>query len=392
MKKLVAIAVVLHLAITFIPIRIEAQQEDYHSYDSMKSELSALTEQHPDIISVFSIGTTYKERDILAVKISDNPNVDEPDEQDVLYMGAHHGNEKTSYEVLIYFINYLAEKYTEESEEGNRVRWVVNNRELYIVPMVNPDGVDADTRKNTEPNYMPGPMHTPYPNCYGVDLNRNYDYMWGRIYPGTDSANPYSDQYQGEAPFSEKETQATRDFASAHDFVISLSYHTYGELILYPWGYTSEPPDDEDLFVSIGNNISAINGYEAMQAYDLYPTSGDSDDWLYGEKGVLAFTIELGSGEDGHSPPMDRVLDISRTHVLVNLYVAEITADPRGTHIIQGELLKKPQEAIFEATPATFAIMGITMLTIFGITYGGLFKCIRIAIKAERKKYGAMEE
>jgi len=400
MKQAFALIIIICFSLSLLPpapavngqahYTTEAERQGtYHSYESMTSELEGLAKKHSDIVSMFSIGTTYEGREIWVMKISDNPNTDESDEPDVLYMGAHHGNERPSYEVLIYFVNHVVEKYYENSKEGNRVRYVVNNREMYIVPMINPDGADADERKNREPNYMPGPMHTPYPDCYGVDLNRNYGYMWGIFPYPANSANPYSDEYEGEAPFSEKETQAVRDFAGSHDFVLSLSYHTYSELILYPWGCTTQPTEDDELFRGIANGISSINGYDVMQASDLYLTSGDADDWLYGEKGVLAFTIELGKE---HSPEYDEVLNISETHVGVNLYVAEIADNPGEEWVLREEEISEKAEGIFEDTPTSFAMMAVMIVAIFGITYGGLFKCFRIVIKSERKKHGDMEK
>lgn len=393
MRKLLTLFIAIFLTSIFVSVRVEAQ--GYHSYDSMNLELEELEERYPDIVSVFKIGTTYEERDILVVKISDNPNTDEAQEPEILYLGAHHGNEKPSYEVLIYFINYLVENYYKGGEEGNRVRWVVNNRELYIIPMVNPDGVEADQRKNREPNY--GPLGNPLPNCYGVDLNRNYGYKWDLFYDpeyrvhylGTTSNDPYSDQYRGEEAFSEAETKAIRDFVTEHDFVLALTYHTYGEYILYPWGYTDEPPPEEELFISIGNNISRINGYRLAQGSELYWTLGDATDWLYGEKNVLAYTIELGKE---HSPPIEEVINISKTHVLVNLYIAEIAGDPSGEWVIKGEAMPERVSAIFEPSLQATLIMAFTMLAIYGIVYLGLFKCIRIALRAERRKHGSMEE
>ncbi len=407
MKKVFTFIIIICFLLPFQPAPVvngethytmrAEQQSAYHSYESMTAELGEIVENHSDIVSMFSIETTYEGRDIWAVKISDNPNLDEADEPDVLYMGAHHGNEKPSYEVLIYFINYVVGKYYEVGDEGNRVRYVVNNRELYIVPMVNPDGVEANKRKSQEPNY--GPLGNPLPDIgvgdpVGVDLNRNYDYMWNIIYPPSDTANPYSNTYQGESAFCELETQAVRDFVNNHDFVLSLSYHTYSELILYPWGYinnTINPPEDEELFIDIANGISAINGYEVMQASELYLTSGDACDWLYGEKGSLAFTIELGKE---HSPEYGEVLNISRTHVGVNLYIAEIADNPEGEWIIRGEKPKEDKGSIFDDTLGSFAAMSAMMMIMFGVVWGGLAKCIGIAVKSEKMKvkHGKMEK
>ncbi|MBU2565481.1 MAG: zinc carboxypeptidase [Candidatus Thermoplasmatota archaeon] len=403
MKQVFALIIIICFLLPFQPapavngqahyISEAKEQSTYHSYASMTTELTGLAESHSDIVSMFSIGTTYEGRKLWVIKLSDNPDIDESDEPDVLYMGAHHGNEKPSYEVLIYFINYVTEKYYENSNEGSRVRYVVNNRELYIVPMVNPDGVEANKRKSQEPNY--GPLGNPLPDIgigdpVGVDLNRNYDYMWGMVYPA-DSANPYSNTYQGESAFCELETQAVRDFVGSHDFVLSLSYHTYSELILYPWGYTPQPTDDDELFRGIANGISAINDYEVMQASELYMTSGDACDWLYGEKVSLAFTIELGKE---HSPPIEEVLNISKTHVLVNLYIAEIADNPGGEWVIREEKAKEDKGSIFDDTLGSFAAMSAMMMIMFGVVWGGLAKCISIAVKSEKMKvkHGKMEK
>lgn len=408
----------LGLIIGSVPIPVTFGTADsetdssYHTYDEMSAKLSRLANEHPDIISLFSIGKSYENRDIWAVKLSDNVMTDE-DEPEVLLMGAHHGNERPSYEVLIYFIRWVAESYdrpnTDDDRDGefgedpidgvdndgdgaidedpsqDRVRWVVNNREIYIVPMVNPDGVEAGTRKSREPNY--GPLGRPLPdvgvgNPVGVDLNRNYDYMWGIMYPPADTTNPYSNTYQGETAFCEKETQALRDFVNAHEFVLSLSYHTYGGMVLYPWGYTYEDTDDEELFVHVANGIAAIDGYDVMQACDLYLTSGDACDWQYGVKDILAYTIELDAG--GHTPDDPALVEaMARTHVGVNLFIAEVAAEPSGEWLIRGEALSADKDVQL----GNIGVMLFFMALIFGIVYIGFGKALHLALKAERKKY-----
>ena len=108
--------------------------------------------------------------------------------------------------------------------------------------MVNPDGVEAGTRKNHAPNY--GSFgNFPFLTSYGVDLNRNYDYRWDnwfkepwKYWTSTNQINTKKSIYRGEQPFCENESRAIRDFVNQHNFVASLSYHTFGEYILYPWG------------------------------------------------------------------------------------------------------------------------------------------------------------
>jgi carboxypeptidase T len=205
--------------------------------------------------------------------------------------------------------------------------------------MVNPDGVEFDWRKNRAPNY--GSFGTSSQiTSYGVDLNRNYDYLWNLPfllplnYMLPIIINDQSWNYRGEHGFSENETQAVRDFVVSQDNIkISLSYHTYSEIMLYPWTHSSMDVPDEDLFISIGENMSQINKYELLthgwsgRSY-IIPrfagTIGSSENWLYGTQGIIAFTMELCKTRAPTDPV--EVLDYCMKHVGVNLYVAERAA------------------------------------------------------------------
>ena len=294
----------------------------YHSYDEMTTLLKGLAVNHSDIMSLTSIGKTYEGRDIWMVKLSDFVGEDE-DEPEVLFMGAHHGNEKPSYEVLIFFIQFIVDNYENGPVD---VREAINNTELFIIPMVNPDGVEAGTRKNCAPNHGPFGLQKEVTSI-GVDLNRNYGYRWflyflcpWRFYMTTSLADR-SNAYRGEYPFCENETQAIKSFIETHHITISLSYHTSGELVLYPWGYTKNPPKDKPVFVSIGENISKLDNYTLTQSINLYPTIGDDCDWGYGHHGIFCYTIELGT-VDATSDPQD-LLEMCTAHVNVNLYVCQ---------------------------------------------------------------------
>lgn len=336
---------------------------EYYTYPKMTSLLHNLSENHSDIMTLSSLGKTYEGRDIWMVKLSDNPSVDE-DEPGVLLMGAHHGNEKPSYEVLIYFINYVLERYSmeETDDDGDgqinediidgfdndndgkidedpseeRVRNAVDNTQIYIIPMVNPDGVSYNWRKNREPNYGADGTNDEI-TSYGVDLNRNYGYMWNIVYLFPNNyfleyiTNEETWVYRGEEPFSEKETQAVKSFVETHDVSISLSYHDYGEFMLFPWMHTSRRTPHETLFRSIGENMSKINKYD-LRIYGQYGereylipryqgTPGSSENWLYGEHEILSFTMELCKHRPERYEPY--VLDACWKHVGVNLYVCE---------------------------------------------------------------------
>jgi carboxypeptidase T len=295
----------------------------YHTYAEMTSLLQNLAATYPTIMSLFSIGKTYEGRDLWMVKISDNVNAQE-NEPEILFMGTHHGNEKPGYEVCLYFIQYLVDHYQNDSTP--EVRNVINTTQIYILPMVNPDGVEVNTRKNLEPNHGFFGLRT-IVTSHGVDLNRNYGYRWfflflfPKIYSSSTSFFDVSEVYHGPYPFSENETQAIKHFVDTHNITLSITYHTYGQLVLYPWGYTLLPPKDKSVFVSIGENITRFDNYTLAQAIMLYPTLGDACDWMYGTHGVLAFTIELGTSYAPSDPSALRELCV--THAAVNLYVCQ---------------------------------------------------------------------
>jgi carboxypeptidase T len=374
-KYAVAIFLSFILIITIIPNGISTNSNEiyrgvnvnlpyeYYNYTTMTELLNQLVLDNSEIMSLTSIGKTYEGRDIWMVKLSDNVNVEE-DEPGVMLMGAHHGDERPGYEVPIYFIKHVCEFYfkdnTDDDNDGlvnediidgidndndglldedpseDRVREVLEKTEIYIIPMVNPDGVEYGWRKNTEPNYGPDGNNDEV-TSYGVDLNRNYGYAWyyPDIFPDKYYyeyiSNDNSWVYRGEEAFSEIETQSIKNFVETHDIDISLSYHDYGEWMIFPWMHSSRHVPHEALFRSIGYNMSRINKYE-LKIYgqygereylipQLFGTPGSSENWLYGEHEIIAYTIELCS----HRPEfnVNRLLDALYNHVGVNLYVCE---------------------------------------------------------------------
>lgn len=337
---------------------INTSSYHYFTYQEMTEFLQNLEENHSDIMQLVSIGKTFEGRDIWMVKISDNVNEKE-DEPGVLFMGAHHGNEKASFEVLIYFIRHILDNYDKENTDDDgdnltnedpidgidndndgeidedpsedRVREAVDNTQIFVIPMVSPDGVEANSRKNRAPNYGPFGKSDEI-TSYGVNLNRNYDDHWFLYYIFPTSyhllINTFdsSFNYRGPHPFSENETKAVRDFVSEQDIRISLSFHSFSEVIIYPWMHTSRKAPDEELFISIGENMSRINGYYLYKGRDyIIPkyggTLGSSENWLYREQGIISFTMEL-CREYAPSNP-DDILSACYDHVGVNLYICE---------------------------------------------------------------------
>jgi len=335
----------------------------YYTYQEMTDKLHVLENEYPDIMKLESIGTTYQGRDIWMVKLSDNVDQNE-NEPGVLLMGAHHGDEKPSFEVIIFFIEHMVKNYSkintdddgdgqinedpidgidndsdgqlDEDPSEERVREVINNTQIFCIPMVNPDGVEANTRKNCAPNYGPYGQSDVI-TSYGVDLNRNYGYRW--FLPFIFKENYYfewliddsSGIYRGERPFSENESQAVKNFAETYNISISLSYHDYGEWMIFPWMHSSRWVPHERLFRSIGENMSRINKYE-LKIYGQYGTQeyiiprycgtiGSSENWLYGRQRIIAYTVELCPYRAPNNPTI--VYSACYRHVGVNLYICE---------------------------------------------------------------------
>lgn len=270
----------------------------YHNYAEMIAEIQQVTAAHPDLVSAFTIGQSYEGRELWAAKISDNVSVDE-DEPEVLFLGLHHAREHLTVEMTLFILNLLAGQYGSDSQ----ITDLVNSREVFIVFDVNPDGGEYDIatgsyrswRKNRQPN-----VGSSY---IGTDLNRNYGYKWGCC--GGSSSFPSSDTYRGSAAFSAPETTRVRDFINSRvvggvqQIKTSISFHTYAELILWPYGYTyTDIPsdmsqDDHSVFVTMGQSMASTNNYTPQQSSDLYITDGSYEDWAYGTHKIFNFTFEM---------------------------------------------------------------------------------------------------
>jgi len=285
------------LAPAILTAENRADNGAYHSYAELETDMLALQQKYPAIVKVFVIGSSVEHRNIYAMKVSRNVAVDE-DKPEVLFLGGHHAREWISVEVPFLLGKYLAENYAADPS----VRRLVDQSEIWVVPLVNPDGleysisVDRTWRKNRR-------------DCgqgnYGVDLNRNYGYQWGIDNAGS-SPNPASEVYRGAAAFSEQETQAVRDLFLRKKFSGVISFHSASPMILYPWGYTKLSSDKEielrDLAAELSAKMLPINGrlYEYLQSGSAsYVNNGDLMDWTFATAGMPSFTVEL--------PPIDEL-------------------------------------------------------------------------------------
>jgi carboxypeptidase T len=269
----------------------------YTTYAELTSMLRNYETRFPNLIRIESIGKSNEGRDIWAVKISDNVTMDE-DEPAIFFNAMHHAREVMTTEVAIDMIDQLTSKYR---SDAGVTRWVDGN-EIWVVPMVNPDGnnkvwtSNSMWRKNTREGH-------------GVDINRNYPYAWGSC--GGSSGSTYSDTYRGPSAASEPETQAVMGLVSRVQPVISVSYHSYSEIVIYPYGCDGERADAREVVEGLGQQLAATlikdagsGTYEAGTSWELlYAVDGGDIDWYHNAHGVLPYVIEVNSGSQGFQPP-----------------------------------------------------------------------------------------
>jgi carboxypeptidase T len=299
----------------------------YFTWEEMLDILDAMRAEYPQLISAKEvIGTSHEGRPIHFVRISNAPDVDQ-DKPEVLYDALHHSREPASLSQLITFMWYLLEGYGSDPE----VTYIVDHMELYFVPCINPDGYVFNAMNFPEGGGMWRKNRRNNGNgTMGVDLNRNYAQGWGIDNTGS-SPNGSSEVYRGPSPFSEPETQAMRDFCNAHTFRLALNYHTFGNLLIYPWGYLpSFYTPDSAVFVQQGVELTLENRYRFGTADQTvnYVVNGGSDDWMYGEQSskpkIFSMTPEAGVGSEGFWPPAWRIPAICQENIGQNLRTAHL--------------------------------------------------------------------
>lgn len=300
-----------------------AQDAIYHNYKETYDVLKQIADKNQDVASLFSIGKSFEGRDIWCLRINpDEKNNTSSKKPGVLIVGNHHSREHLTNEMVLLFAVYLL-----ENKNNPDIQKYINKLDIYIIPMLNPDGVEYDIatgkyrwwRKNTNT------LNTN--SVVGVDLNRNYDFNWCK--QGA-SSSPNSDTYCGKSAFSEPETKVLRDFMIKNKNIkTAISYHSYGSLVLYPWGGKDSPVEDEkdrNAFIKHANEMAKILGYTAQQSSDLYIATGDMADWAYDKLKVLAWTIEL----EGNSfyPGSSIIQPAFERNKKACLYLLSITENP----------------------------------------------------------------
>ncbi|MGH3979051.1 MAG: M14 family metallopeptidase [Pseudonocardiaceae bacterium] len=314
--------------------------DGYHTYDELGAELDKLAAEHPDLVAVSGYGTSFEGRELPLVKVSDNVGTDET-EPEVLFSCAQHAREHLTVEMCLHTVQRLAAGHGTDPA----ITDLVDGRELWLMPMANPDGAEYDIasgafalwRKNRQPNE--GSLDV------GTDLNRNWGTQWGCC--GGSSDVPADDTYRGTAPFSAPETAQLRDFVAGRvvdgeqQITAHIDWHTYSELVLWPYGYTESdtaPGLDSGAaatFRALGEAMAATNGYTPQQSSDLYITDGSVNDWMWAEHGIWSYTFEMyptSELQGGFYPP-DTVIEAetARNDAAADLLLGYADCVPRIT-------------------------------------------------------------
>ncbi|MBI2362342.1 MAG: zinc carboxypeptidase [Elusimicrobia bacterium] len=297
----------------------------YHNYGEIVSEMQSVASAGSGFASMFSVGTSVQGRAIPGLRLG-YPSRDGHAKPAAAFLGAHHAREHLSTEVPLLLARWIAEHAREA-----RVKRLLETRDIYILPVINPDGVEYDIaagsyrwqRKNLKDNGD---------GSVGVDLNRNYDFRFGgegaSDYPG-------SDTYHGPSAFSEPETRAVRSFVEAlPNLKVMVSYHTFSELVMYPWGGADEPISDGRAlaaFKAMAERAAQWTGYRAMQSSELYVATGDTCDWAWAAKGIFCLTFELtpkSQGQGGFYPGSGAVGPTVQKNIEPALYLIDLADDP----------------------------------------------------------------
>jgi len=295
---------------------------DFRDLAAIETKLDALVAARPDLCSIETIGASLEGRPIRALRISTDPDLPA-----ALLNACQHAREWISPMVAM----ALAAALVEGEGTDPRVTALLGRLEVWVIPVVNPDGYVHSWgpqrlwRKNRRPNGD---------GSIGVDLNRNWGFQWGGA--GA-SSSPGSDTYRGPAPFSEPETQALRDFHLARpDLVASIDFHSYGQLILSPWGYTTAAHPQAPLFAEIVARMRDAIATTTGQPYTvgpiastLYVASGNVVDWAFAERGMVSLTTELrDTGQGGFVLPPSQIEPTVRENLAATLELLEATAQP----------------------------------------------------------------
>jgi hypothetical protein len=339
------------------------QRDGYRDVDDYHHDLAALAAAHPDKARLIALPhPSLLGRRITGIEIASD--VDRRDGRPVVHHdGMHHCREWPSGEMPMMWAHDLLESYGSDP----RITAIVDGSRTIIAPLVNPDGyvrtrrspiqVDSSNvagqvaslglavgglesywRKNLRSfsdvpiSAEAGPVAYDNPDAYGIDLNRNYPFLWGD--DAGSSSNPTAQTHRGAAPYSEPESRNVRDLVLGNLPITKATHHTYGELMLYAWGRNPNEVQspDRDLMHALGEAMATFNGYRPQQAFQLYPTSGTNRDWAHAATSSIVYTFEH-DPRQFHGPYEATIPAMYEKNRGAFLLLSEAAMDP-GTHLV----------------------------------------------------------
>jgi hypothetical protein len=298
----------------------------YFTYTEMLAIINDMAAKYPHLISKpkpIDPLKTHNGNEILFLRVSNRPDFKQ-NKPEVLYTALHHAREPNSLSQMIFYLWYLLENY----DRDPKVTAIINNTELYFIPCINPDGyiINNTTAPNGGGMWRKNARKDTNGAVIGVDLNRNYGFNWGFDNEGS-SSNPFSEVYRGTSAFSEPETKAFSNFVANQKFIVCLNYHSHGNYIVHPWGYSSTPKPDENRYTELGAELSEENCFLAGTSTNTvgYKVNGDSDDWMYGatdvKNRIFSFTPEVGKS---FYPVANDIIYLNKSVMDLNLKMAQI--------------------------------------------------------------------
>ncbi|MFB9688408.1 M14 family metallopeptidase [Amycolatopsis plumensis] len=264
----------------------------YHTYAETQTELQKAVANYPSLTKLGSAGTSYEGRALSLIKISDNAATDE-NEPEVLFTCNQHAREHLTTEMCLHIVDRLTSGYATNSA----IKRLVDSTEIWVIPSVNPDGSEYDISGGTFHSWRKNRQGP------GTDTNRNWGYKWGCC--GGSSGSTSSETYRGTAAFSAPETRAVSNWVNSRvvggvqQIKTHIDFHTYSELVLWPFGYTyaDTAPGltaaEAQKFQTLGKQMAATNGYTPEQSSDLYITDGSVNDWMWATHKIWSFTFEM---------------------------------------------------------------------------------------------------
>lgn len=313
-----------------------APYNEYHNYAESTCFLQNLAAAYPHLARVVSIGDSLQGRDIWALRLTRAQEAPDDQKPRILFTGVMHAREWVTHEVVLYFAEQLVSRYGIDPA----ITKILDKTVVWLVPVVNPDGFDYTWtnerlwRKNRRDNLNSG--------CDGVDINRNFPRAWAFDESGSTSGT-CGETYRGQAPASEPETQALAELLRKERFSIVVSFHSYSQLAMHPWGHTTQVTPQAFTamralarkYSSLVRDTSGAAYIPGQISYTIYLSNGDFLDSAYGDHGALSLIVELrptSTSQGGFLLPENQILPTCEENLAAATWLMRNLADAMPTH------------------------------------------------------------